>query len=527
MHTKKNRMMKNWIKIVCLICCISAYTFSQTNISGINTSIEPSANGVTITGAANGICYFETHDVATTCLEEITRVPGYTFFINSEGNLMYGNASYPCTATELSCIELCSIYERDFNDVLAASANVFTNQWNINDDVKNRYGLSSTNPIETAEEGKWYLQSTYTYKTDISRMDEDNNMSFTSGILNDFYPFNWNNPDNIAEHWLKTNTLTEYTPDGKLLESENILGTFGTEKLGYKNTLPYLTANNAEYESVLFESFEYNYGSSKCGDTYCFEEIGYNDHHLSSDYAHTGEYSTLLGLNSSSTSTGNGLAITYTNNYTGSLVLAQNKELTDAIQNSGLVVKMWLRYSGTSALTLSLADYTTNVLDENAETNNTDGMALTDNDSPKFNDISFEEIARAGEWTLYQAVINPNDWASSANSYFGMGSGSADTDYGLEINVQLSTTSSIINVTGETSPSIYIDDVRVEPLNAKMAAYVYDPNTFRVVASLDDQNFALIYQYNDEGKLVRKQKETIEGVKTIVETQYNIPTESR
>ena len=50
-----------------------------------------------------------------------------------------------------------------------------------------------------------------------------------------------------------------------------------------------------------------------------------------------------------------------------------------------------------------------------------------------------------------------------------------------------------------------------------------DPTTRKLLASFDDQHFGLFYQYNAEGKLVRKQVETERGLQTIQETQYNTP----
>ena len=68
--------------------------------------------------------------------------------------------------------------------------------------------------------------------------------------------------------------------------------------------------------------------------------------------------------------------------------------------------------------------------------------------------------------------------------------------------------------------SIYVDDVRFQPYEAEAVCYVYD-NAFRPIVIFDDQHFGLFYQYNNEGKLVRKLIETEEGTKTIQETQYN------
>ncbi|MBL4669491.1 MAG: hypothetical protein JKY30_09555 [Flavobacteriales bacterium] len=47
------------------------------------------------------------------------------------------------------------------------------------------------------------------------------------------------------------------------------------------------------------------------------------------------------------------------------------------------------------------------------------------------------------------------------------------------------------------------------------------------MATFDDQHFGLFYQYNAEGKLVRKLIETERGMKTVQETQYNTPKITR
>jgi YD repeat-containing protein len=78
-----------------------------------------------------------------------------------------------------------------------------------------------------------------------------------------------------------------------------------------------------------------------------------------------------------------------------------------------------------------------------------------------------------------------------------------------------------------SSKAIWIDDLRVQPMDAQAMAYVYDLATLRLIASFDDQNFGLFYQYNAEGKLVRKMVETQNGLKTVTETQYHSPSTAR
>jgi|GEM_PF-3446350 len=77
-----------------------------------------------------------------------------------------------------------------------------------------------------------------------------------------------------------------------------------------------------------------------------------------------------------------------------------------------------------------------------------------------------------------------------------------------------------VSVSREGLSKVYMDDIRIQPVESEMVCYVYD-QALRLTAVLDDQHYALRYQYNPEGLLIRKQKETREGIKTLSETHYN------
>lgn len=78
---------------------------------------------------------------------------------------------------------------------------------------------------------------------------------------------------------------------------------------------------------------------------------------------------------------------------------------------------------------------------------------------------------------------------------------------------------SLVNESG--SDEVYYDDIRFHPFNSTMKGYVYDPVTLRLSAELDDQNYATLYEYDDEGVLVRVKKETERGVMTIRESRQS------
>lgn len=68
----------------------------------------------------------------------------------------------------------------------------------------------------------------------------------------------------------------------------------------------------------------------------------------------------------------------------------------------------------------------------------------------------------------------------------------------------------------------YFDDIRFFPFDGSMMSYVYDPVTLRLMAELDERNYATLYEYDEEGKLIRVKKETEKGIMTIQENRDNL-----
>jgi len=69
----------------------------------------------------------------------------------------------------------------------------------------------------------------------------------------------------------------------------------------------------------------------------------------------------------------------------------------------------------------------------------------------------------------------------------------------------------------------YVDDIRVFPVDATMKSYAYDPDNMRLMSELDERNFATLYEYDEEGKLIRVKKETEKGIMTIKESRNSKP----
>lgn len=114
--------------------------------------------------------------------------------------------------------------------------------------------------------------------------------------------------------------------------------------------------------------------------------------------------------------------------------------------------------------------------------------------------LNLKRIAMNGSWGLYECIVTKEI---------------LNPLVGNLLSVQLD---------GIPSGSVaYVDDVRLQPTDAQSTCFVYDNLSNKLLAQFDDQHFASFYRYNDEGVLTHKQVETESGVKTLQESQYNIP----
>jgi hypothetical protein len=150
----------------------------------------------------------------------------------------------------------------------------------------------------------------------------------------------------------------------------------------------------------------------------------------------------------------------------------------------GISVKLWLK----SVLNTASNNVNYNLKNQNPLLKAKIGGQLFD----------FKAIASTGEWTLYSADIKNYNTLINGNYNIQLGYNFAQNEL------------------------VYIDDFRVQPLEASMNCSVYNPDN-KLAAQFDDQHFGVFYEYNNMGQLVRKSIETERGKKTLQEQQYNTP----
>jgi hypothetical protein len=91
-----------------------------------------------------------------------------------------------------------------------------------------------------------------------------------------------------------------------------------------------------------------------------------------------------------------------------------------------------------------------------------------------------------------------------------------------EFKIPTSATQLTVKLGSESGDS-YFDDIRIYPLKGSLKSYVYDPVSLRLLAELDENNYATFYEYDQEGILVRTKKETERGIITISENRQSNP----
>ncbi len=392
----------------------------------------------------------------------------------------------------------------NLDNIVAASVTSYTDDWynyalTLNyEDVD--YECSAARPFETGARGKWRPRATFAYRDEIEHgvdVGSGERVYNAGTFVNDFETYIFKESDNkeyysahstveaessIGEYqnypvvdddsrWVETNRINMYSPHGEPLEEQNKLGVRSTAKFGYQEKVPVLVAANAAYETVGFLSFEDD------GSPY-----------VTTDDAHSG--------------------------YRSAKVLA-GKDL-----NLGSYEAPDVAASGTSCLVKFWVKADQDIIDDLSSNIKINFNAPNDYtylfySGVNFDLTSFTQIARVGEWTLFEGIIE--DDLSNGSFYF-------DDQFKNGRYPKYIYTTTLTNLGTKT---IYIDDFRIQPIESQMTTYVYDPENLRLLASFDDQHFGMYYQYNKEGQLVRKIIETERGMKTVTETQYNVPLTNR
>jgi hypothetical protein len=360
------------------------------------------------------------------------------------------------------------------------------------------------NPYQYAILGNYRPERSYVYYGRRKESDPSDSVNIrTAGVIKNFAPFwtlrsgQWK-PSYDSTRWVWNSQTTLFNRKGFELENKDPLGRFNAGLYGYGLTLPTAVIQNSHYQESAFEGFEdYGYIANSC-DSLCAEarQFDFSSYlsSISDSMAHTGLYSlrvqkdssiSLLGLKIAAASDSSSPRFTDTVNtdtcggHFDGIKTSSNTVLPPFTPLAGkkMLVSAWVKEENTC----TCQTYSRNhmLLNFSLSGGGSTAISLT----PSGNMIE--------GWQRFEAVVNiPGNAAS------------------MSLTLQAS-----------DSSTTYFDDIRILPFNAEMKSYVYNPVNLRLMAELDENNYATFYEYDDDGTLVRVKKETERGIQTIKETR--------
>jgi hypothetical protein len=163
---------------------------------------------------------------------------------------------------------------------------------------------------------------------------------------------------------------------------------------------------------------------------------------------------------------------------------------------------------------------------------NTNGVVQTGVILPKFSPLAGKRMvvtawAKVPSWCDNSVVTAPGQLTVSFNT--GLTANLVKTGlpvegwqrYEADVTIPSTATQVYLTLKAGASP-LLVDDIRVQPYNSNMRSFVYDPVSLRLMSELDENNYASLFEYDDDGTLVRTKKETEKGIQTLKETRTSL-----
>lgn len=275
-------------------------------------------------------------------------------------------------------------------------------------------------------------------------------------------------------NWVVARTVTKYSPWGYELENKDAIGNYTSAQYGYNNQLPVALAQNAQQHSVFAENFE--------------------------DYQLLQVAANLALLNFAPFSA-------YFPNYTAVSTLYRKYNIT----GTGFSIKSTAAHTGLYSLLSSSTSMTLKLASQPVKPGQPEYLPFT---------------LQNGKTYIISYWMRPSSIPANATTYSHPGNVQPKSNIiegwqlmeGL-IQAPASGTSYSLSLPS----SAYLDDIRIYPSDANMKAFVYHPVSQKLVATLDENNFATFYEYDQEGNLVRTKKETEKGIITVMESRSANP----
>jgi hypothetical protein len=286
---------------------------------------------------------------------------------------------------------------------------------------------------------------------------------------------------------------------GNALEEKDAIGNYSAAQYGYNKMLPVAVAVNARQQSIMFDGFEDYTMLMPAISMMMYAGAAFN---YTPFVAMFSKVMNVTALNYQSFSS----SIHFSRN--GQYY--QRLDVSQAPDSTNIVISRERSHTGYYSLKSTDTQYLNFYVD-----------------SVKPNQIQ-PFAALAGKRYLVNMWVSPPSGTLDSMFTLHVGStvsrlvaksGNIDGWYLMEGAIDLGNVQAGSLISLKVPPLTYLDDIRLFPLDANMKSFVYDPLTFRLTAQLDDNHMATLYEYDQEGLLVRVKKETSRGVMTVSESR--------
>lgn len=354
-------------------------------------------------------------------------------------------------------------FNNETEKLIAASVQTWSNWWNYREYLPaiNSYATIAPNDVTFYASGNAYQPIWRKYQSYVWK-----SLNNSDGSLATFADYVWGTTTQNAG-WQKTNEVTRYNHYSQALEAKDINNRFVSTKFGYNDRFPIASAANAKYTA-----FAYSGAEDLADGDYFGAEVSAGFGGQNDLYAHTGVYSVAVDPSKAGFTFNGSIGNSSSNDFKKGQKMRTSVWLYTAQANKGRLSYNLIKADGSSG-------------------------------GSGYVDVSSTSTKQAGNWYLLT----------------------------LDFDIPVNTTATkllvyVSNTTAQTFPAsfalpIYFDDFRVHPQEAVMSSTVYDETTGWVTAVLDADNFATKFTYDAAGRLIRTDKETLQGFKKVSENTYH------
>ncbi|HTF21025.1 MAG TPA: PKD domain-containing protein [Chryseolinea sp.] len=437
-------------------------------------------------------------------------------------------------------------------NVISASAATFSDSW----PMQHRINTAGSTGFAIGTDGVWRNEGTYAY--DVTRKKSPAVNIATDGTF-DLDHFNWEQADaNAVPHWIKANTMTEYSPYSYELENRDVLGVYAAALYDYGGHLPSANGVNMRNNEMAFTGFEHL--DQQSSGNWVFGTQALPAYYLYDVYS-ANKNIAIVRASLEQLENVNQVDVS-SRPLTVSIFTPQHDRYNFIADNEIVCMQPYPNNPQWSMIVLRKSPYPGLWKGTVKVKNQVTPVAMPDVN----NAIAHSGTASlrvSAQTTFEQPLIRldsgrayyVNAWVSVNNSQVPIPK-LADN---LGFNVVLKDKNGVSQLTKVFEPSgniiegwqqikgtfvcpynglkvsigfrpggtgtAWYDDLRLHPEKGNMKSYVYDLKDYRLRAILDEENFATFFYYDQEGNLYLTKKETERGVVTISENiSYMVET---